>query len=118
MAAAVHDTLRMAPAARGEGDGITDAGRAVQVDVAGAVQRVTAEYIVAAEVHPCNVDVARPRLMRCQHECHCDQPGRQRVSFARARKDTGRCGASWLKSSTNEGFQAVKCSQIFTLVDA
>ena len=63
--ATVHDTLRMGPAARGEGHGIPDAARAVHVNVAGAIKRCFAEHIITSEVHPCNVKGTCMTLLRC-----------------------------------------------------
>jgi hypothetical protein len=63
--AAAHDTLRMGPAARGEGHGIPDAARAVHVNVAGAIKRCIAEHIITSEVHPCNVKGTCMTLLRC-----------------------------------------------------
>ncbi len=39
VAAAVHDALRMGPAARGERHGIPDAARAVHVNITGSIKR-------------------------------------------------------------------------------
>ena len=66
--AAAHDTLRMGPAARGEGHGIPDAARAVHVNVAGAVKGCVAEHIIIPKVHPCNVKGACMPLLRCQRK--------------------------------------------------
>ena len=68
VAAAVHDTLRMGPAARGERHGIPDAARAVHVNVAGAIKRCITEHIITSKVHPCNVKGACMTLLRCQRK--------------------------------------------------
>ena len=39
VAAAVHDTLRIGSSARAEGYGVTDAARAVHVNIPGAIKR-------------------------------------------------------------------------------
>ncbi len=77
VSAAAHDALRIRPAALTEGDAVIGADIAAHADVAGAIQSDIAEHIVAAEIHPGNVEAARcrPSLRRGHRQRHCEQPG-------------------------------------------